>query len=306
MTEPVPALGAAPGGPGSVAPLVSVGRARRRQLVSRAFEGSATLAALVAVVVLGIVVWSVVDRGGGAISWGFLTKDPVLFGAGGGIGPAILGTAIIVGFATVISMPLGILIAVYLSEYASGRTERVIKLVLDLLNGLPSIVVGLFVFGLVVVAAHHQSGYAGSLALAIIMLPLIARAATEVLRLVPNSHREAAAALGVSRWRTILGVVLPSSLGGIVTATLLAVARGAGETAPLIFTTSITDNHAHADLFGQALPNIPVTIFTLSEQADPTGFERAWGAALVLVAFIVATNLAARALLARSRTRMAG
>jgi phosphate transport system permease protein len=268
------------------------------------WEASATGAALLALGVLGVVIYSVASRGAPALSWQFLTSNPPLFGgSGGGIAPAIVGTALIVAVATAIAMPFGVLIAIYMSEFAGARTARAVRLVLDLLNGLPTIVIALFVFGLLV-AGHHQSGFAGSFALAIIMLPLIARASQEVLLLVPQSLREAADALGVSRWRSITTVVLPSALGGIVTATVLAVARAAGETAPLLVLSSIYDNRMHLNLFGQAIPNIPVTIFTLSEQADPAGFSRAWGAALVLLAFILVSSLGARALLARSRSKL--
>jgi phosphate transport system permease protein len=285
-------------------PLVASGNLRRRQAVNALAESAATGSALLAVAVLGIVVASVVARGGGAVSLDFLTKNPPLFGGpGGGIAPAIVGTALIVAMATVIAMPVGILVAVYLTEFASPRAARPIRLALDLLNGLPSIVVGLFAFNLLV-AGHQQTGFAASFALAIIMLPLIARASQEVLVLVPRPLREAADALGVSRWRTVLGVVLPAALGGIVTGTVLAVARAAGETAPLLLVSSIFNNQVSLDLFGHAIPNIPVSIFTLSEQADPAGYTRAWGAALVLLAFILLANIGARALLARSPGRL--
>jgi phosphate transport system permease protein len=286
------------------APLVASGNLRRRELVSRGFQGGATGAAVLAVGVLGIVIFGVAQRGSSALSLDFLTKSPPQFGgAAGGIAPAIVGTALLVAVATVIAMPVGILVAIYLTEFASGQIGRTIRLVLDLMNGLPSIVIGAFVFGLLVVG-HGQSGFAGAFALAIIMLPLIARSSQEVLLLVPLSLREAAEALGVSRRRTILGVVLPTAMGGILTGTLLAVARAAGETAPLIFTTSIYGNGVTLNIFGHALPNIPVTIFTLSEQADPAGYSRAWGAAFVLLCFILLTSLGSRALLNRSRKRL--
>jgi phosphate transport system permease protein len=279
-------------------PLTPSGHLRRRQLVSRLVEGTQTASALLAVGVLAIVVYSVASRGASALSVDFLTKDPPLFigTAGGGIAPAIVGTAVIIAMATTIAMPIGILVALYLTEFAGRRSRPAVRLALDLLNGLPTIVVGLFVFGLLVVG-HHQSGFAGSFALAIIMLPLIARATQEVLLLVPPSLREAADALGVSRWRTVLGVVLPTARGGILTATVLAVARAAGETAPLILTSSIFANTVSVNPFGgKALPNIPVYIFTASENADPYGFARAWGAAFVLLAFILLASLGARAL----------
>jgi phosphate transport system permease protein len=285
-------------------PLTASGNLRRRHAVSGLAEAGAVTAAVLAVAVLGIVIVSVVKRGGGAINLDFLTKSPPLFGGpGGGIAPAIVGTAIIVAVATAIAMPVGILVAIYLTEFASSRAARPIRLALDLLNGLPTVVVGLFVFGLLV-AGHHQSGFAGAFALAIVMVPLIARASQEMLQLVPGHLRDAADALGVARWRTVLTIVLPTALGGIVTGTVLAVARAAGETAPLVFTCSIFGNKTSFDLFGQALPNIPVMIFTLSEQADPAGFTRAWGAALVLLTFILITNIGARALLARSRAKL--
>jgi phosphate transport system permease protein len=285
------------------APLTASGNLRRRRVVNLLAESSATGAALLAVAVLGIVIASVAVRGAPALSVDFLVKSPPQFGGpGGGIAPAIVGTAIIVLAAAVISVPLGVLVAVYLTEFASPRAAAPIRLALDLLNGLPSIVIGLFAFGLLVVG-HHQSGFAGSVALSVIMLPLVARAAQEMLLLVPHQLREAADALGVSRWRTVLSVVLPSALGGIATGTVLAIARAAGETAPLIFTDSIFDNRIHADPFGQ-LANIPVSIFTLSEQADPAGYARAWGAGLVLLTFILVANVGARALAARTRRRM--
>jgi phosphate transport system permease protein len=287
-------------------PLTPSGHLRRRQLVSRLVEGTQTASALLAVGVLAIVVYSVVSRGASALSIDFLTKDPpanptsLIGTAGGGIAPMIVGTVVIVAAATAIAMPMGILVALYLTEFAGRRLGSAVRLALDLLNGLPTIVVGLFVFGLLVVG-HHQSGFAGSFALAIIMLPLIARATQEVLLLVPASLREAADALGVSHWRTVLGVVLPTARGGILTATVLAVARAAGETAPLLLTTSFFANAVSANPFGgKALPNIPVYIFTASESADPYGFARAWGAAFVLLSFILLASLGARALSQRN------
>ncbi len=284
-------------------PLTPSGHLRRRQLVSRLAEAGQTGAALLAVAVLGILVYSVASRGASVLSIGFLTKDPPRLPnvPGGGIAPEIAGTALIIAVATVIAMPMGILAALYLTEFAGRWSARTIRLAFDLLYGVPSIIIGLFVFGLLVVG-HHQSGFAGSFALAIIMLPLIARATQEVLLLVPPSLREAADALGVSHWRTVRGVVLPSARGGILTATVLAVARGAGETAPLIFVCSIFSNTVSLNLFGQALPNIPVYIFTASEAAERSGFARAWGAAFVLLAFILLVNIGARALGRRSST----
>jgi phosphate transport system permease protein len=286
------------------APLVASGNLRRRRAVNRFAETIATGAAVLAVAVLAIMVAAVAVRGAAALSVDFVTKAPALPGqVGGGIAPAIVGTALIVGVATLIAMPLGVLIAIYLSEFASPRIGGPVRVALDLLNGLPSIVIGLFVFGLLV-SGRHQSGFAGAVCLAIIMVPLIARSSQEMLLLVPRAMRDAADALGVQRWRTVLTIVLPAAMGGIVTGTVLAIARAAGETAPLIFTTSIFADKVSFDVFGAALPNIPTEIYTLSQQDDPKGITRAWGAAFVLVAFILLTNIAARALHARSQRRI--
>lgn len=281
------------------APLTPSGNLRRRQVFSRVAESGATLAAVVAVGVLAIVIFSVVKNGASALSLDFLIE-----GAPTGIGPAILGTGLIVAVATAIAMPIGILVALYLTEFAGRRATGQIRLTLDLLNGLPSIIIGLFVFGLLV-DHKQQSAFAASVALAIIELPMIARGSQEVLMLVPDSMREAADALGVSRWRTVLKVILPSALGGIMTSTVLAVARAAGETAPLILLCSVFDPRSFSGHVGEAIPNIPVMIFQLSEEGNPEGFARAWGAGLVLVAFILFASLGARALLARSKRKLA-
>lgn len=289
--------------PDPAAPLVPSGNLRRRLVVNRLAIGGATASALAAVAVLGIVVYSVAHNGASQLSLGFLTKDPPRYpGPGGGIAPAIVGTAVIVGLATAIAAPLGVLIALYMTEFRRGsRSARFMRLVLDLMNGLPAIVIGVFIFGLMVIG-HGQSGFAGSVALAIIMLPLIARSSQEVLLLVPSHLREAADALGVRRWRTVLGVILPSALGGILTGTLLAVARAAGESAPLVLVCSIFGPGVSANPFsvGHGLNNIPVSIFVASEQADSASFARAWGAAFVLLAFILLASLSARALLNRT------
>lgn len=284
-------------------PLAPSGNLRRRQAVSRVMEGSATAAAVLAVGVLGLVLYTVISRGAPVLSLSFLTAAPPAVPgiSGGGIGPEILGTVIIVVVATAISMPISILVALFLTEYASSSAARGIKLALDVLNGIPSIVLGIFVFGLIVVRIHHQSAFAGAVALAILMLPLIARASQEILQRIPATMREAADALGVRRWRATLTVILPAAVGGILTATVLALARAAGETAPLLFVSSVfTPSVASTNLFGQALPNVPVYIFTVVEDADSTGYARAWGAALVLMTFILVTNIVARALHART------
>ena len=279
------------------------GRLRRRRVVNRIMELTGTLAALAAVAVLVIVVVSVVRKGAPSLSWHFLTTKPNLFGGpGGGISNAIVGSALIVGVATAIALPVGVLMAIYLTEFASKRIAVPVQVVVDVLAGLPTIVVGVFIYGLLVVG-HQQSGLAGAVALSIVMLPLVARAAQEVLLLVPSALREGSLALGVSRWRTVIGVILPTAFGGIVTGTVLAVARAAGETAPLLFTSSIFSNAVSTDL-SHSMPNIPVLIFIYSEQPDAALHQDAWAAALVLIGFVLVASLAARALLARATRKL--
>ncbi len=290
--------------------LQAAGRSRRRLRTNRAAEAGAVLAALVAVGVLCVLVGSVLTRALHALNWNFFTKGPAVFGqTGGGIAPAFVGTGMLVLIATAIAVPVGVLLAIYVSEFAPRRVSRQVKLWLDVLNGFPSIVIGIFVFELLVVAklpvigiGHHQSAYAGGFALSIIMLPLVSRTTMEVLALVPNSLREASYALGVSKWRTVLGVVLPSAIGGIVTGTTLAVARAAGETAPLLFVCSIYGQVVSWDP-SNSVASIPLIIFSYSEQPDRNLNAQAWAAAFVLIAFVLVTSLVARLMLDRSRRK---
>lgn len=286
-------------------PLGPSGNLPRRKRVDRAMRASATAAALLAVAVLIIVIASIVGKGASALSLDFFIKPPPVDGAGGGILPEIVGTGLIVGLATAFALPIGILIALFLNEFASARVAYPIRLALDLLNGLPSIVIAVFVYGLLVIGSG-QKGVDGSIALAIIMVPLIARSTQEVLRLVPQTQRDASLALGMSRWRTTLGIVLPACVSGIITGAVLAIARAAGETAPLLLLSSFfTPNQGvTANIFGQAIPNIPMEIFTQLDAASPADHARAWGAALVLVALILLVSVTARVLLARSRRKM--
>jgi phosphate transport system permease protein len=292
--------------------LKAAGKSRRRLLVNRIAEAAAIAAAALAILVLGIVVWSVGSRGISSLNWDFFTKGPALFGeSGGGIAPAIVGSLVLVAIATLFALPFGVLTAIYVSEFASASIGRQVRLWLDVLNGFPSIVIGIFVFTIVVKSkvpvldiGRHQSAIAGGFALSIIMLPLVARATMEVLQQVPNDLREASYALGVSKWQTVLRVVLPTSFGGILTGTTLAIARAAGETAPLLFTTSIFATLVTTDP-SKALPNIPVTIFQFSESPDPSDHQKAWAASLVLMAFVLVASLIARAALARSRRKLA-
>jgi phosphate transport system permease protein len=280
-------------------PLVATGNLRRRHLVSRFAQGLAIAAAVGAVAVLVIVVYAVVSHGISAISWDFITK-----GEPDGIGPALVGTGIIVGIATLFALPFGVLIALYLSEYAGRRGSRLVKLLMDVMNGLPSIIIALFIYTLIIKPTHKQSGLAAAVALSIIEVPLIARGTQEVLNLVPGAQREAADALGVARWRSVLTIILPAALGGIVTATLLSVARAAGETAPVLLLSSL--GHGESFQFNpfEPLPNVPVRIFQLSEEANPEGFTEAWGLSLVLIVIILVLGLSSRFLLNRSKRKL--
>jgi phosphate transport system permease protein len=292
--------------------LKATGRGRRRLLVNRVAESSAVLAAVLAIAVLTIVIWSVGSRGIGAINLDFFIKGPSsdFFGGSGGIAPALAGSLVLVGVATLIALPMGVLTAIFVSEFAAVRVGQQIRLWLDVLNGFPSIVIGIFVFTLAVKTkvpvlgiGHHQSAVAGGFALAVIMLPLVARSTMEVLGLVPNHLREASYALGVSKWQTVLRVVLPTSFGGVLTGTTLAIARAAGETAPLLFTCALAGqvvdwNPAHS------VQSIPLMIFQNSESPDRALQSQAWAGAFVLIAFVLVTSLTARFLLDRSRKKL--
>jgi phosphate transport system permease protein len=278
----------------------------RRRRVNLAMEILAWIAAAIAVAILGIVVFSVAKKGASQLNLDLLTKPPIPFSltnAPQGLANAFVGTLVIVGLATLMALPIGILVAIYLNEFAPAAIRNGVGIVLDVLNGVPAIVIGIFVFGLLVVG-HGQSGYAGGFALACLMLPLVARSTMEVLALVPNSLREAGLGLGIPQWRTTLSIVLPQTVGGVVTGTILAVARVAGETAPLLFTSSFVGTQTSWNP-QHALQTIPVAIFELSESPDPNDHARAWAAAFVLLLFILLASLGGRWLATRSRRKMA-
>jgi phosphate transport system permease protein len=273
--------------------------------LNKGMELLAWLAAALAVCILGVVVWSVARRGASELNLDFLTKSQLAFAPPNvkqGLANAFVGSLVIVGLATAMALPFGILIAIYVNEFAPRRIASAIGLTLDVLAGVPAIVIGFFVFGLIVVG-HGQSAYAGSFALAVLMLPFVARSTIEVLALVPNSLREAGLGVGAPRWRTTLGIVLPQTIGGVLTGTTLAVARVAGETAPLLFTSSLVATGTHWNP-SHALQTVPVAIFELSESPDPRDNARAWAAALVLILFILFASLSARWLATRSRRKI--
>lgn len=278
-------------------------RLRRRKAANRGMEALATLAALSAVAVLGIVIVSVLLKGVSAINLDFFVHSEVPFGQkGGGIANAIVGTVELVALASAIAVPLGILIGIHTSQFAHPRTAFGVRFVLDVLNGVPTIVTGVFIFGLLVVG-HQQSGWAGAIALAIIMLPIVARSSHEVLALVPQTLIEGALALGATRWRTVLRIVLPTAASGMITGALLAVARVAGETAPLLFTTSIVTQGISTNP-GQAIMSIPVRIFQLAESPSTEQHAEAWAAALLLILSVLLLSVLARWLHARTSARI--
>ncbi len=293
--------------------LQATGRSRRRLRVNRAVEAGLIASAVVAVGVLALLVGSVLVRGLPALNLNLITEGPSIssFGVpGGGILPAIVGTLMLVLIAAAISVPIGVLSAIFVSEFAPKHIAAQVRLWLDVLSGFPSIVIGIFVFALAVQEAvpllgigHHQSAWAGGFALAIIMLPLVSRTTMEVLALVPNSLREASYALGISKWRTVLSIVLPSAISGIVTGTTLAVARVAGETAPLLFTCTFASQNVTWNP-ATAVSSIPFTIFSYSESPSPGWHAQAWAAAFLLIAFVLVTSLTARVFLDRSRRKL--
>ncbi len=276
----------------------------RRRSVERAVSVLAILSATLACAVLFLVLGSVVLKGVSQIDLAFFTKAKPLFGEKGGIADALLGTALMVGMAVLMAVPAAVLVAIYISEYAGPSAARFFRLVLDVLNGIPAIVVGVFIFGLLV-AGHGQSAIFGAISLAMLMLPLVSRATQEVLALVPRSLREASLALGVPRWRTVYSIVLPTAIGGILTGVVLAVARVAGETAPLLFTSSIATAGISTDVT-KALASLPVAIFEFSESPSPDDQAAGWAAALVLIAFVLVMNILAKTFAARKRKKLEG
>ncbi len=264
-----------------------------RRRVNAAMFGLTALCALVAVStllgILGYIAW----EGASALSWSFLVNLPKPVGeTGGGIANAILGSAQVVGLAALIGVPVGVLGGVYLAEYGRGRYAFAVRYAADVLNGVPSIVIGLFAYALLVRPMKHFSALAGSVALAFIMVPIVLRNTEEFLRLVPDTLREAGLALGLPRWKVVLRVVLPTAGRGILTGSLLAVARVSGETAPLIF-TSFGNRFWGEGLMGP-VATLPHTIYTYAIAPYEDWHKQAWAAALILMTFVLAVNAAAR------------
>jgi phosphate transport system permease protein len=276
----------------------------RRRRTDRVMRGVLLAGTLVALVPLVLVIYYLIKQGAGSLDWSFFTTDPTgrFLGDPGGIRSAIVGTIVIVGIASLIAVPLGIGVALYLVEYGKKSLfANIVRYFIDVMTGVPSIVFGLFIYIVLVLTgfAGTFAGWKGSIALALLMLPVVTRSAEVVLNLVPDSLREAALALGAPRWRVVFKVVLPTALPGLVTGSLLAVARGAGETAPLLF-TAFAVNETTWDP-GQQMNSLPIQIFNDVRQAQSNIVERAWGAALTLVAMVLILTLVARLIQRRSR-----
>ncbi|MFB7574887.1 phosphate ABC transporter permease PstA [Streptomyces sp. NPDC056165] len=270
----------------------------RRQAKDRVATSLVWVAFLLALVPLVSLVWTTVQRGVKVLDGYFLTHSMGLVAdteVGGGIYHAIIGSLEQVGLATLIGAPVGVLTAIYLVEYGRGSLARAVTFFVDVMTGIPSIVAGLFILSLMLIFKMQPFGFAGSLALAILMMPVVVRSTEEMLKLVPNELREASLALGVPKWRTILRVVLPTSIGGITTGIVLAIARIAGETAPVLLLV-FGNPFINTNPFEGAQSSLPLYIYQQYTNSAGSGaaYDRAWAASLTLIAFVMILNLAAR------------
>ena len=277
---------------------------RRRQLTDRFARGATLALTLLALVPLFLILYFLLKEGLGAFSIDFFTTDPTgrFIGDPGGIRSAIVGTVIIVAVATAIAVPLGIAVALYLVEYGKRSLfANIVRYFVDVMTGVPSVVFGLFIYIVLVISqiGGTFAAWKGAVALSLLMLPVVARASEVVLNLVPNELRESALALGAPRWRVGFRIVLPTAAAGLVTGSMLAIARAAGETAPLLFTVAFVNGVSYD--VGQRMNSLPLQIFNDVSQAQDRLVQRAWGAALTLVLMILAVTLVARLVQTRSR-----
>jgi phosphate transport system permease protein len=268
---------------------------RRRRALDRAMTGIMVLAVVLAVIPLFLIIFYLLKEGLGGLSLDLFTQDPNRPGKpGGGVRNAIVGSSIMVGFATLIGVPVAIGCGVFLAEYGQNRVGMVIRFLVDVLAGIPSITVGLFIYGLVVLPQKQFTAFAGAVALAVILLPIVARITEEMVLLVPRSLREASFALGAPRWKTVLRIVLPTALPGVITGVVLALSRIAGEAAPLLFTT-LGNQFFSTDVF-HAMDALPLRIYVYATGPYDYWHEQAWAMSLILVAAILAISLIVRAL----------
>lgn len=264
----------------------------KRRTINLIMTSLTAICAIVAVGILLIILSYIALRGVTSINLEFLTDTPKPVGEGGGIGNAILGTLIMVGLGALMGMPLGIAAGVYLAEFGNSRFASFARFITDTLTGVPSIVVGIFIYTLIVLPMGHASAFAGSLALALIILPIVARTTEEMIRLVPQNLREGALALGAPQWRVTMNVVLPAAASGIATGAMLAVARVCGETAPLLFTALGSRFYNH--YLDQPMASLTVQIYNYAIGPYDVEHKMAWAATLVLMTIILLTNITVR------------
>ena len=271
---------------------------RRRRLVNLLMLGSTAVATALTVSVLFLLLGFLVYKGGTSLTWAFFTELPKPVGeAGGGMANAIVGSGKLLLLAAIVGLPTGFMAGLCICEFASKPMASAVRYTADLLNGVPSIVVGIFVYTLIVIPMRHFSAVAGGVALGVMMIPIVTRSTEEFLRAVPQSLREASLALGAGRVTTIARVVVPAASRGILTAAMLGLARVAGETAPLLFTA--LGNRFWSSGFNQPTASLPVMIFTYATSPYDEWQAQAWAAGLVLIAFVLLANVAARVLLWR-------
>jgi phosphate transport system permease protein len=273
-------------------------RDTRRNLISKIFIGACALAVLVALVPLAFILFFVVSQGVQSLNFDFFTRMPVPVGeTGGGMANSIVGTLMLTGLAALLAVPVGVVSGIYMSEYPGTTFTALVRFAADTLNGVPSIVIGVFAYGVAVLPFRQFSALAGGLALGIMMIPIIARTTEELLLLVPGALREGALALGATRARAVFTVIVPSALPGIITGIVLALARIAGETAPLLFTSF--NNRFFTTELDQPISSITVQVFTYAISPYEDWHRQAWAGALVLVSFVLICSLLARFATAR-------
>ena len=268
-------------------------RFRLRKYISATMFTLCGLSVLIALVPLVLIFYRTIALGASALNWDFFTKLPTPVGeTGGGLANAIVGTMILVGLGCCLSLPVGVMAGIYLSEYGENWFGNTVRFLTDVLNGVPSIVTGVVAYTLVVLPMKHFSAYAGGVALGILMIPTITRTTEEILKTVPHTLREAALALGIPQWKTSLQIVLRTAMGGVVTGIMLAIARAAGETAPLLF-TALNNRFWHTSL-GQPIASLTVFIYNYAVSPFEDWIAQAWAGALVLMMLILILSIAVR------------
>ncbi len=269
----------------------------RRKPVSGIMTSLTAACAVFAIAILLIIISYIAYKGFAAVSWEFLTETPKPVGEGGGIGNAILGSAMMTGLASLIGLPIGIGAGIYLAEFGTNWYGSAVRFFADTLIGVPSIIVGIFIYTLVVLPMTRQSGLAGSLSLAIIMIPIVARTTEEMIKLVPKSMREGALALGAPQWRVTWNIVMPAAASGIATGAMLSIARISGETAPLLFTA--LNSRFYNFYFDQPMSSLTVQIYNFATGPFEVEHQMAWAATLILVGLILVINILVRILTRR-------